>query len=184
MKEFHDEVKQRVIGNSGCSGTATHRFRAECPEDATKLLEAIIYDSESLMQFTQHTATVLGDPPVTDAGEAGVDGIMIFGAEGVAAREAIAMLSNSSSDDEIKEASQMARDARFYFNIKQVPTDARHPLSNGNVVEWTAPEFEIETDLTLDAIRKFMKKVDDGHVMVESLNFADKYTGERWYKEN
>ena len=71
------------------------------------------------------------------------------------------------SDDDIKEAIQLGMDARFYLYLWEV----------------SECEFGIETNLTLEAIRKFMKKVDDGHVMLESLNFADEYTGERWYLE-
>lgn len=37
----------------------------------------------------------------------------------------------------------------------------------------------LETDLT--ALREAMCAVADGHVMVETLNVAEAYTGERWY---
>lgn len=42
---------------------------------------------------------------------------------------------------------------------------------------------EMESIETLTTIRDTMDRVQDGHVMVESLNYADEYTGDRWYCE-
>ncbi len=39
------------------------------------------------------------------------------------------------------------------------------------------------TGLTLEEVRDILRAVPDGHVMLESLNFADKFTGERWHLE-
>jgi hypothetical protein len=37
--------------------------------------------------------------------------------------------------------------------------------------------------LSLDELRETLRKVPDGHVMLESLNTADQYTGERYYED-
>lgn len=34
-------------------------------------------------------------------------------------------------------------------------------------------------DFDIEDIRDLLRKVEDGHVMVETLDYADKYTGER-----
>jgi hypothetical protein len=40
---------------------------------------------------------------------------------------------------------------------------------------------ELTTDQTIDEIRNIMKKVIGTHIVRETLNYADKYDGERWY---
>ena len=45
------------------------------------------------------------------------------------------------------------------------------------------PDVEVflKSELSLQEIRNILSQVEDGHTMVESLNYADKYTGERYY---
>lgn len=42
-------------------------------------------------------------------------------------------------------------------------------------------DLELKSYKSIKEIRELMSTIIDGHVMVESLNYADKYTGERWY---
>lgn len=42
---------------------------------------------------------------------------------------------------------------------------------------------ELTTNQTIDEIRTIMGKVVDTHVMRETLNYADKYDGSRWYND-
>lgn len=43
-------------------------------------------------------------------------------------------------------------------------------------------EVEFTSELSIEAIRNIFQKVIDGHVMIESLNYANQYTGERYYE--
>ncbi|MDD4931436.1 MAG: hypothetical protein PHG66_04825 [Candidatus Colwellbacteria bacterium] len=44
-------------------------------------------------------------------------------------------------------------------------------------------DVEFSSLKSLDEIRLVMKEIEDGHVMLESLNYADEYTGDRYYDE-
>ncbi len=39
----------------------------------------------------------------------------------------------------------------------------------------------LETHMEMETIRTVMKRVDDAHMMVETINTAHEYTGARWY---
>ena len=45
-------------------------------------------------------------------------------------------------------------------------------------------EVQMVSVKTIDEIREHMKKIVDGHVMIESLNYANEYTGERWFVDD
>lgn len=47
------------------------------------------------------------------------------------------------------------------------------------------PDVEIAfiSSMTLPELRADLAKVEDGHVMIESLNLASKYTGERYIRQ-
>ncbi len=40
-------------------------------------------------------------------------------------------------------------------------------------------DAEFTSPLSLDEIRKLMAEIEDGHVMLETVNYKDQYTGER-----
>lgn len=42
-------------------------------------------------------------------------------------------------------------------------------------------EATFTSNFTLDELREKMAQIEDGHTMLESLNLADKYTGERYF---
>ena len=42
-------------------------------------------------------------------------------------------------------------------------------------------DIEIETGMSLEDLRASLSQVENGHVMVESVNYFDGYTGERYY---
>lgn len=46
------------------------------------------------------------------------------------------------------------------------------------------PDVDVDlwTTLTLDELRKLFDQVEDGHVMWGSVNYAEKYTGERYFE--
>lgn len=44
-------------------------------------------------------------------------------------------------------------------------------------------DVEFSSLKSLDEVRQVMKEIEDGHVMLESLNYADEYTGDRYYDE-
>ena len=50
------------------------------------------------------------------------------------------------------------------------------------------PDVDVDmtthTSLSLEDIRKLMRPIPDSHVMVESLNTSQNYTGERWYDDD
>lgn len=50
-------------------------------------------------------------------------------------------------------------------------------------IDMTFPDMkvELETKMPLEELRQLLKKVDDGHVMYQSLNYSDGFTGERNY---
>lgn len=52
-----------------------------------------------------------------------------------------------------------------------------HSFSDTFEVE---PDVGIETKLSLQELRRSMCKVSDGHVMVETVNTHEKFTGERF----
>lgn len=148
------------VNSSGWTGTATHKFRAECEADACRFIEAIIHGSDGVTAFAVERINY-------------GRGAMIFGFERTAENQFYWEEYEKDPDSICLPGGQFYLppvDTRFYFYLWEI--------SN-----YLGCELEIETDLTLGAIRKFMKKVDDGHVMLESLNFADEYTGERWYLE-
>lgn len=45
------------------------------------------------------------------------------------------------------------------------------------------PDCEVifESELTIEEIREEMEDIEDSHVMIESLNYAEEYTGDRWF---
>ena len=43
-------------------------------------------------------------------------------------------------------------------------------------------DVEFESELELELLRKTMMLVVDGHVMVESLDYSDRYNGDRYYE--
>lgn len=42
-------------------------------------------------------------------------------------------------------------------------------------------EVKLVSTLSLEELRKQMREVEDGHVMVQTLNYKNEYTGERDY---
>ena len=48
---------------------------------------------------------------------------------------------------------------------------------------WIGVVVEMETTETLDAIKGAMRKVPDGHVMLQTVAPEDEYTGERRYDD-
>ncbi len=49
---------------------------------------------------------------------------------------------------------------------------------------WIDVDVEIETTETLDTIKQAMRKVVDGHVMLQTIAPKDEYTGERRYDDS
>lgn len=45
-------------------------------------------------------------------------------------------------------------------------------------------EFEFETDLDFEEILRAMLFLDDAHVMLQTVEKIDKYTGERYYEDS
>jgi len=45
-------------------------------------------------------------------------------------------------------------------------------------------EVELTTAKSIEFIRSIMIKIADSHVMIESLNYIEKYDGERWYDQS
>lgn len=47
------------------------------------------------------------------------------------------------------------------------------------------PDVDVEftSEASLHEIRRCMEKITDGHVMLETVNFASEYTGERYYDD-
>ena len=45
-------------------------------------------------------------------------------------------------------------------------------------------EVSLVTTLTLETLREILSKIEDGHVMLESLDYEDGYTGDRYYFED
>ena len=56
--------------------------------------------------------------------------------------------------------------------------------SNASISEGIYPdeEFEFESYLNLEQLRSLLRRVVDGHVMVQTVQPADKYTGIRDYE--
>jgi len=44
-------------------------------------------------------------------------------------------------------------------------------------------DVEFSSLKSIEDVRLVMKEIDDGHVMLESLNYAHEYTGDRYYDE-
>lgn len=66
------------------------------------------------------------------------------------------------------------RSTRFYYSsINQLK------LPGGEYI----PDVEVElvADTTLGKLRDFMREVDDGHVMVQTVQLVENYTGSRNY---
>lgn len=61
-------------------------------------------------------------------------------------------------------------------------------LESVRPVNWSASgslfgaEVEFRTDMPLSAVRRRLSKIPDGHAMLESVNFAAKYNGERYHR--
>lgn len=58
-----------------------------------------------------------------------------------------------------------------------------------NIERHSDPEFpDVDVEFSslkdINEVRKIMEKIEDGHVMLESLNYAHDYTGERYYEED
>lgn len=76
-------------------------------------------------------------------------------------------------------------DYRFRAECSQ---DVKAVVSNGwftDVSMEQDPDFpdvevKMKTHHPLDKIRELLSSLPDGHVMAESVNYADKYTGERY----
>jgi hypothetical protein len=63
----------------------------------------------------------------------------------------------------------------FLQNVNDFTITRKYPFSN--LVEFTS-------NLTIEQVRDYMKKVSDGHRMIQTLNYSDKYDGEMWYSES
>lgn len=48
--------------------------------------------------------------------------------------------------------------------------------------EFTEVDVEFSSMLNIDEIREIIRNLDDGHVMIETLNYAHEYTGDRYYE--
>jgi hypothetical protein len=57
--------------------------------------------------------------------------------------------------------------------------DQTGPKPCFRVLEVKRAEVLIETELTLQAVKALMNSIDDGHVMAQTIHFADRYTGKR-----
>ena len=44
-------------------------------------------------------------------------------------------------------------------------------------------DIEFSSLKAIDEIRQVMREIEDSHVMLQSLNFADEYTGDRYYDD-
>lgn len=42
-------------------------------------------------------------------------------------------------------------------------------------------ECEFVTPFSIEGVRDVLRKMESSHVMIETLNTADQYTGERWF---
>jgi hypothetical protein len=73
----------------------------------------------------------------------------------------------------------------IYKNIlNSVKKDGYNICKNLNINdEYKLPYVEVEftSKLTINEIRDTFRNIIDSHVMLESLNYKDKYTGERYY---
>ena len=71
--------------------------------------------------------------------------------------------------------------AKMFQNMRQITiTPATIDGAPGNLPD---VDVELETKMSLEGVREMMRKVRDGHVMVQSLNYAEDYTGERNYDQ-
>ena len=52
-----------------------------------------------------------------------------------------------------------------------------------NKEDITVPDIEVSliSEISIDDLRYYMKQIEDSHVMIQTLNTCDKYTGERDY---
>ncbi len=78
----------------------------------------------------------------------------------------------------------------FYRFRSEVPfdvgsllqTELGHKIHTLHIIKNHTMEVTLSTHESLDSIRRYMREVTDGHVMLESVNYAYAYTGERYYK--
>lgn len=70
---------------------------------------------------------------------------------------------------------ECAHDVGVFIQLVRPLTLTMAPAEPG----WNEPDVEFCSHLTLQELRDMMREIVDGHSMRESLNYADKYTGER-----
>jgi hypothetical protein len=64
-----------------------------------------------------------------------------------------------------------AMKGEWFTNLKVIEDETYHDC-----------EVEFTSTLSIKEIRNIFDKVSDGHVMIESLNYAELYTGKRYYE--
>lgn len=64
----------------------------------------------------------------------------------------------------------------YDYDIEQMSLDI-----NNEKIPIPDTLFTFHSDLSLEQIIEVLAKIEDGHVMLETVNLADKYTGERDY---
>jgi len=79
----------------------------------------------------------------------------------------------------------------YRFRAELLCDIAAVPLPRKAICVTTTDPLYMDTEVLLLApshtragVRNHLRVVDDGHVMVESLNYAKIYTGNRWYFED
>lgn len=73
--------------------------------------------------------------------------------------------------------------AEFPFDFTRFSDRNRFLTNNSDYILVThcGGHFEFSCRLELDIIRSSLAKVEDGHVMYESLNYENKFTGDRYF---
>ena len=61
--------------------------------------------------------------------------------------------------------------------------DAQIRLTNIEFSRYGGCVVSIKTTLTLELLRELMRTVSDGHVMVESVNVVNEFTGDRYWHD-
>ena len=209
MKEFQrlnhcgeEDVVGRMLSNlidgleTQAAGThPAYMFRAERMADAVRLVETIC-DGVKIPLAQRHDQTVVQFQLVEENVDALIAVPNRYMRRQVGILQDTTLLKHLSPfpfngfegdlvelDEIMKE---VGRRSSFFFVM------ASNCEGSDAQQSFVAADYLIQTNLTFGAIRKFMQMIDDcfdysketAHVMVETLDFADEYTGERWYEAN
>ncbi len=68
-------------------------------------------------------------------------------------------------------------------DIRAFIKESRYDIINSKIDKDSHnPKLEFSSELELDEIKDILRKIEDGHVMLQTIQPIEKYTGERDYK--